>query len=87
MTLPILGVGFFQLSLFASAEWVFILFFSLLDVVSSLAVRDSLEWLPIVVETPPEMRHQKYERPVMKLPKHQPDGNFELSDLGESGRS
>lgn len=33
------------------------------------------------------MRHQKYERPVMKFPKHQPDGNFELSDLGESGRS
>lgn len=22
----------------------------------------------------------------MKLPKHQPDGNFELSDLGDSGR-
>lgn len=37
-------------------------------------------------ETPPEiMRHQKYERLVMKVPKHHPDGNSELSDLGFSG--
>lgn len=48
LSFPILSVGFFQLSSFASAEWVFILFFSLLDVVSSLSVRDKLEWLPIV---------------------------------------
>lgn len=49
-TLPFLifSVGFFQLSSFTFAEWVFILFFSLLDAVSSLTVRDKLEWLPVV---------------------------------------
>lgn len=42
LSFPILNLGFFQLSSFASAEWVFIIFFPLLDVVSSLAVRDKL---------------------------------------------
>lgn len=46
LSFPILCVGFFQLS-FSSVEWVSILFFSLLGVVSSLTVRDKLEWLPI----------------------------------------
>lgn len=45
LSFPILSVSFFQLLSFASAEWVFIIFFSLLDVVSSLTVRDKL---PIV---------------------------------------
>lgn len=79
--------GLFQLSSFAISEWVFILFFSLLDAVNSLTVRDKLEWLPIAWETPPEiMRHQKYESAVMKFPKHQPDGPSDLPDLGVSWR-
>lgn len=48
LSFPILSLGFFQLPSLASAEWVFILFFSLLDVVSSLSIRNKLEWLPIV---------------------------------------
>lgn len=44
LSFPILSVSV-MLSSFASAEWVFIIFFSLLDVVSSLTVRDKL---PIV---------------------------------------
>lgn len=79
--------GLFQLSSFAISEWVFILFFSLLDAVNSLTVRDKLEWLPTAWETPPEiMRHQKYESAVMKFPKHQPDGPSDLPDLGVSWR-